>query len=78
MLLDQLRLERPVAIARDFDRNRALLCLQRLGPAPVTGVAAAAALYGMLAVAQVVGELGLQRSLNKRAAESLQQTVRSR
>jgi hypothetical protein len=52
-----------------------LLGLQCLRTAPVARVAAAAAFDGVLVVAEMVGELGLQSSLDERTGELLEKSL---
>jgi hypothetical protein len=62
-LLDDLRLERGIRIPRHVDVNRPDLGEHRLGPHPVTGVAAAPPGPVMPVITQMLGHLGIQRGL---------------
>jgi hypothetical protein len=59
------RLERGVPVARDVDLHRPDLGQHRLGPVPVAGVAAITPDGVVAVVAEVVGDLALQRGLHQ-------------
>ena len=62
---DDLRLEGGVPVAGDVDLDRPDLGQHRLGSVPVAGVPAVAPGRVVAAVAQVVGELALERGLDQ-------------
>ena len=64
-LSDDLRLEAAVAIPRGVDRYPPLIADQRLGRRPIPSVAGATGRLQMRLVAQMVGQLDLQRSLDQ-------------
>ena len=66
VLPNDFRLELPFAIAGYFDLNLPKIALQFLSALSIPRVAAAAAFGLVLFLAQVVGQLGLQRSFNQR------------
>ena len=76
-LLDDLRLERPLAVAGDVDPNLADLGQHRLRAGPVTGVALVAALRRVLRIAEVVLHLHLQRRLQDGLRQIAQQAARA-
>lgn len=72
-LAHDLRLERPGSVARDPDLDRADVGEHCLGPAAVTGVPAAPTGRVVLVVADVVGDLPVQRGLQDPLGQLLQQ-----
>jgi hypothetical protein len=74
-LLDQLRLEGPGPIPRHSDLDRPRLGDHRLGPVPVAVVLPAALGPLTVLVAQVIGELALQRGLQHPLRQLLQQAA---
>src|SRR5579859_4301326 len=76
-LLDDLRLERPLAISGDVDLDLADLGQHRLRTRAVARVALVAARRRMLRIAEVVLHLHLQRRLQNRLRQIGQQTART-
>jgi hypothetical protein len=70
---DDLRLEGGVPVAGDVDLDRPDLGQHRLGSVPVAGVPAVAPGRIVAAVAQVVGELALERGLDQPLGQLSQQ-----
>src|SRR6266496_3094499 len=76
-LLDDLRLERPITIARDVDLDLANLGQDRLRAASVARVALVATLGRVLRIAEVVLHLHLERGLEHRLRQIAQKTART-
>ena len=74
-LLDQLRLERRVPIARDIPRHGAVLGQHLLRSGAVAGVPAVTTLDSMLVVTQMLGHLGFEASLEHPLRETGQHPV---
>jgi hypothetical protein len=72
-LLDDLRLEVAGHITRDADLDRADVGQHGLGPAAVAAVAAVLPGRVVLLIAEVVGDLALQRGLQNPLGQLLQQ-----
>ena len=77
VLLDQLRLERAVAIARHLDRHLPGFAFQRLLALAVARVAASIAGHLVLLIAQVMVHLTGQHPLHQRLGQLLHQPVRA-
>src|SRR2546423_11360865 len=75
MLWNDLRLEISFPISRHLDLNLTEIALQLLPTFPVSGIAAAAALGGVLRIAKLVGQLGIHRPFNQPFRQLLQQPV---
>ncbi|SFB89247.1 hypothetical protein SAMN05216344_1053 [Polaromonas sp. OV174] len=75
MLGDDLWLDRAGAVARDFDRQFTEVALEGLLAAPVAGVAGLIGYHLILAVAELVGQLGLQGPFNQGFGELLQDAI---
>jgi hypothetical protein len=74
-LRHDLRLEGPVAIARNVDLDRSVLGQHRLGRGSVAVVARPAAGRIAFLVTKMVRQLGAQRPLEQRLLELLEQAV---
>ncbi len=74
-LLDELRLELAVTVAWDINVELAALAFDRFRGLPVAGVSAVLAGGVVLLVAEEVGHLALQRTLDDRLGELLEETV---
>jgi hypothetical protein len=72
MLPHDLRLKLAFAVARNLDFDFSKIAFQFLPASPIPRVAAAAAFWLVLFVAQVVGQLGVQRSFYQRLRQLLQ------
>jgi hypothetical protein len=72
-LRDDLGLEAAIPVAGHLDLDRPDLGQHRLRAAPVTGVPAVTALGVVLAVAEVIGELALERGLHQPLPELCEQ-----
>lgn len=76
-LPDDHRLERPVAVPGHVDLHIAeRVGQQRLRPFPVPGVAPVATSRLVLVVAEALGHLLIQRGLDHRLGQRLEQTMR--
>jgi len=75
VLLDQLGLERAVAVAWHLDGDVALVSAQRFLARAVARVAGALAFRRAGLIAQVVGHLGLQSALYERTGQPFQQPI---
>ena len=75
MLLDDLRLEGPVAIPRHLDRHRPEAPFERLRRLPVARVAAVVPGCFMLLIADVLGQFRGHRPLQQPLRQLLQQPV---
>src|SRR5438067_3913776 len=75
MLLDDLRLEGPVAIPWHFDRHRPKASLEGLGRLPIARVAALVTGRLVLLVADMLGQLRRHRPLQQLLRQLLQQAV---
>ena len=53
MLVDDFRFKRPLAVARDIERERAKIALERLGAVPVAGVGRVVGHRAALVVAEI-------------------------
>src|SRR5476649_1185051 len=73
VLDDDLRLERPLAVAGNVQRQRAEIALEGLGAMAVAGVGGAVGHLAALVVAQVAGHLDLQGALHQHLGELLEQ-----
>ncbi len=67
------RLEAAVAVARHVDLDRPDVGQHRFGPAPIVGVRAVAAGWVVLVIAEVIGQLTLQRGLQQPLGQLPQQ-----
>ena len=76
-LTHDLRLKAPIAVARSFDLNRPVLGVQRLRGPTVARVPTPARRGMVRLIAQVLGQLGIHRPLNKPARQIGQQAARS-
>ena len=76
-LAHDLRLEAGVAVARDFDLDRADLGEHGLGAGAVAGVPAVAPGRVVAVIAQVLAQLGLQGGLEHRLGQPGEQPVRA-
>ena len=74
-LLDDLRLKRPIPVARGVDLDLADLGQHRLRAAAVARVALVAAGRRMLGVAEMILHLHLQRRFQHRLRQTTQQTA---
>ena len=74
-LRNDRRLKAAVAVARNLQVDLAVLGQNRLAGMAVAAVAAATARRIALLVAQVIGQLGAQRSLQKRLLQLLEQPI---
>ena len=72
---DQLRLEAAGAVARDSNLDRAIVSQKRFRAGAVAAVTAAAAGRIALLVAQMLGQLGSQRTLDQGLLQLLEKTV---
>src|SRR5207248_7263040 len=77
-LLDDLRLKRALAIPRRADPQRALIGQNRLPRPTVASVARATRRRVTRLIAQMLGQLGLERSVKQPARQLPQQPVRAR
>src|SRR5471032_1151811 len=75
VLDDDLRLERPLAVAGNVQRQRAESARGGLGAMAVAGVGGAVGHLAALVVAQVAGHLDLQGALHQHLGELLEQAV---
>ena len=75
-LADDLRLEAAVAIAGGVDRHPPLVADQRLGRRPIPSVARATGRLKMRLVAQMLGQLDLQRPLDQPLGQLRQHPAR--
>jgi hypothetical protein len=76
-LLHDLRIEARVGVPGDVDLDRADLGQHRLGPDPVTGVAAVPADRIVLVVTEMPGHLLLERGLQHPLGQLVQQPLRA-
>ncbi len=72
MLLDNLRLEGTVTITGHLDGQFTELALELLATEAVTGIASRVADRLMLIVTQMVGQLGIQRTLDQLLGQLLE------
>jgi hypothetical protein len=77
VFLNQLRLERAIAIARHFDRHFASLTLQRLLALAIPRVASAVTGHLVLLIAEVMIHFAGQHALHQRLRQFLYQPVRA-
>ena len=75
-LADDLRLERPIAVARHLELDLADLGQHRLRPRAVARVTAVATGHGVLRVTEVLVQLRLERGLEHRLRQPGQQPTR--
>src|SRR5262245_62018855 len=73
-LLDELRIELPVAVTRDLDRDLALLAFERLARLAIAGIAGVSSFGRVLLVAEMMGHLSVQDSFDEGFGELLEQT----
>ena len=73
--LDELRLELRVTVAWDIDVELTALTLDRLRGLPVAGVAGVVPGRVVRLIAEVMGQLALQRPLDHSLGELLEETV---
>ena len=77
-LADDLRLERAIAVPRHPDRHlAAALGQHRLSPGAVTHIPGLAGRRAVLVMAQVLGQLLVQRRLQHRLGQLLEQPIRA-
>lgn len=75
MLRDERRLEGAAPVAGDADGDVAVLALERLGGMAVAGGARAAAVGSMLLVAEVVGHLAFEGTLDEASGELVEEAA---
>src|SRR5215475_5986271 len=74
-LLDELRIELPVTVTRDLDRDLALLAFERLARLAIAGIAG---FRRVLLVTEMMSHLSVQDAFNEGFGELLDQTALSK
>ena len=75
VLGDQLRLEGAVPVAGNFNRQMAEVAFERLLALAVAGVASSVGDQFVLAVAEMLGQFGIERLLDQQLGQLLEQAV---
>src|SRR5215468_2180657 len=75
--LDELRIELPVAVTRDLDRDLALLAFERLARLAIAGIAGVLSFRRVLLVTEMMSHLSIQDPFDEGFGELLEQTALS-
>src|SRR5262249_54014479 len=76
--LDELRIELPVAVSRDLDRDLSLLASEYLARFAVAGVTGVLSFRRALLVAEMMSHLSIQDSFDEGFGELLEETALSK
>src|SRR5215468_9907706 len=73
--LDELRIELPVAVTRDLDRDLALLAFESLARLAVAGIAGVLSFRRVFLVTEMMSHLSVKDPLNQGLGELLEKTT---